>query len=287
MFNFTWRSKSAKCKKSALKDKENAFKDEEDTLNEKEDTLNDKENALKDKENALKDKENALKDKENALTIEVEGRSWITRTAERAILSIQVSTEGKDQESVSNQLMTRVMQLQTLFAELSPRTASGEPTTDAAVTAWSMGGLGTSSDTPCSSDGVELDRKYTATTSFKLEFRDFTRLSSVTTQLLAIPDVSIGYTNWRLWGETRRSLGSRSRKMAVQEALAKAKDLAEAAGYRSVKPIEIVDEYSEEETQSEMPAGRLVGYGGDAALYFVPEEIHVKTKVTVKLRAEM
>jgi len=107
---------------------------------------------------------NTADGKEKALKIVVQGTSSITRTAERAIVSIQVSTEGKDQESVSNQAMTTAKQLQTLFTELSPKTELGEPTAAAAVIAWSMGALYTSSYTPRNHNGAELDRKYSANT---------------------------------------------------------------------------------------------------------------------------
>jgi len=86
--------------------------------------------------------------------------------------------------------------------------------------------------------------------------------------------------------KTKKSLGSQSRKEAVHEALAKAKDFAEAAGYRSVKPFEITDGYSGEEYRSEVPAGKMVGGNEDTALSFVPEEIQLRSSVTVKFSAE-
>jgi uncharacterized protein len=224
--------------------------------------------------------------KEKTLTIVVQGTSSITRTAERAIVSIQVSTEGKDHEFVSNQAMTTAKQLQTLFTLLSQKTKSGESTDAAAITAWSMRALYTSFYTPHDHNGADLDRKYTASTSFELEFRDFTQLSSVTTQLLAIPDVSIQNTTWRLTEKTKKSLGTQSRKEAIHEALAKAKDFAEAAGYRSVKPFEITDGYSGEEYVSEPPTGKMIRGDEDTALSFVPEEIQLRSSVMVKFYAE-
>jgi uncharacterized protein len=230
---------------------------------------------------------NVAEGKEKALKIVVQGTSSITRTAERAIVSIQLSTEGKDRDSVSNQAMITAKQLQTLFTELSPKTESGEPTAEAAVTAWTMRPLHTSFYTPHDRNGAELDRTYSVNMSFELEFRDFTRLSSVTTELLAIPNVSIYNTHWRLTGKTKESLGSQSRKEAVQEALTKAKDFAEAAGYSSVKPFEITDEYFSEEYASEIqaPAGKMVGGSEDTALSMVPEEICLRSSVTVKFFA--
>jgi uncharacterized protein YggE len=223
---------------------------------------------------------------EKTLKIVVQGTSSITRTAERAIVSIQVSTEGKDREYVSNQAMTTAKELQTRFTQLSQETKSGESIDAAAVTAWSMRALYTSFYTPRDHNGVDLDCKYTANTSFEIEVQNFTRLSSVTTELLAMPNVSIHNTSWRLTEKTKKSLGTQSRKEAIQEALMKAKDFAEAAGYGSVKPFEITDGYSGEEFVSENPAGKMIRGNEETALSFVPEEIQLRSNVTVKFYAE-
>jgi len=225
--------------------------------------------------------------KEKALTIIVQGTSSITRTAERAIVAIQLTTEDKDPETVLKQVTSSAKQLQSSFTQLSPKTESGEPATDAAITAWSMRTLHTSSYVPRDTHGADLDRKYSASTSFELEFHDFAKLSTVTSQLLAMPDVSIYSTVWRLTEKTKKSLGSQSRKEAVQDALAKAKDFAEAAGYKSVKPFEITDVYSGEEYTGDVPGiGKVVRGDDDTALSSVPEEIHLRSNVTVKLYAE-
>lgn len=225
--------------------------------------------------------------KEKALTIVVQGTSSITRTAERAIVGIQITTEDKDRETVSNQVMSTAKQLQTFFNQLAPKTESGEPAVDAAITAWSMRTLHTSSYVPRDTHGADLDRKYSASVSFEVEFHNFAKLSTVTSQLLAMPNVSIYSTIWRLTEKTKKSLGSQSRKEAVQEALTKAKDFAEATGFKSVKPFEITDGYSGEECTADVPGvGKMVRGEDDTALSSVPEEIHLRSSVTVKLYAE-
>jgi uncharacterized protein YggE len=183
--------------------------------------------------------------------------------------------------------MSTAKQLQTFFTQLSPKTESGEPAADAAITAWSMCTLHTSSYVPRDTHGADLDRKYSASASFELEFHDFAKLSTVTSQLLAMSNVSIYSTIWRLTEKTKKSLGSQSRKEAVQEALTKAKDFAEAAGYKSVKPFEITDGYSGKEYTGDVPGiGKVVRGDDDTALSSVPEEIHLRSNVTVKLYAE-
>jgi len=224
------------------------------------------------------------KAKEAPLTITARGISTITRISERAILSVQVSTEGNDQEAVSREVTTTSKTLQKIFAELAPKTESGEPSPDAPVTTWNMQSLSTGSYRPRDAQGVDLDRRYTANSAFEVEFRDFGKLGAVTTQLLAIPNVSIYNTTWRLTEQTKESLGSQSRKEAVQDAMAKARDFAEAAGCKTVRPFEISDGYSDVEYGYNMRM--KAGTAEDGELSFTPEEVKLKTDVTVKFYAE-
>lgn len=230
----------------------------------------------------------SLKDKEKtSLIIIVQGNSTITRTPELAIVSLQISAEGADQETVSKEVTATSKSLQQLVAEVAPKTDSGEPTAEAPVTAWNTRSLYTASYRPRDLQGVDLDRKYTANMSFDLEFRDFGKLGTVTSQLLAMPNVSIFDTTWRLTDQTKESLGSQSRKEALQDAVVKARDFAEAAGCEKVRPSEISDAYSSVDYGSNMPQrARPFGAAEDTELSFAPEEVQLKTNVTVKFYAE-
>jgi uncharacterized protein YggE len=229
-----------------------------------------------------------VKEKEKTpLTIIVQGSSTITRIAERAIICIEVSTEGNDQEFVSKAVTATSKSVQKLITELSPKTDSGEPTSDAPVTAWSMRSLYTGSYRPRDLSGADLDRKYTANTSFELEFRDFIKLGATTLQLLAMPNVSIFNTAWRLTEETKESLGSQSRKEAVHDAMVKARDFAEAAGCKEVRPFEIDHVYSGVGHTVDIPQRtRALDAAGDTDISFAPEEVQLKANVTVKFYAE-
>ena len=170
---------------------------------------------------------------------------------------------------------------------MAPKTDSREPTAEAPVNARNTRSPYTASYLPRDSHGVDLDRKYTANTSFDLEFHDFGKLGTVTTQLLAMPNVSIFDMTWPLTEQTKESLGSQSRKEALQDAVVKARDFAEAAGYKEVRPSEIRDAYSSVDYGSNMPQrARPFGAAEDTELSFAPEEIQLKTNVTVKFYAE-
>jgi len=221
------------------------------------------------------------------LTITVQGNSTITRTAERAIVTFAVFTEGNDQEAVSKDVTATSKSLQILFTEISPKTESGEPTPEAPVTAWNMRPMYTNSYRPRETQGVDADRIFTANTAFEVEFRDFNKLGNIMTQLLGKPNVNINNTTWRLKEQTKDSLGSQSRRQAVLDAMAKAQDFAEAAGCKQVRPVEITDGYSSVEYASDMPQrGKQFDRADASELSFAPEDVQLRASVSMKFYAE-
>jgi uncharacterized protein YggE len=244
------------------------------------------------------------KDQEKApLTIIVYGTSAVTRAPERAVVSIIVSSEDSNQEAVSKDVTATSKSLQKLFTELSSKADSGQPTPEAPVTAWSMRALCTSSRPTYGAKDAEFDRKYVAETMFELEFRDFGKMGAVTTQLLAMPNVNIDNTAWQLTEKTKESLGSQLRQKAVQDAMVKARDFAEATGCKEVRPFEVTDWDSAPDAPhgwrgrtygrpmrdgavTGSPAVRGYGAAEDAELSFAPEDIQLRANVTVKFHAE-
>jgi uncharacterized protein YggE len=105
---------------------------------------------------------------------------------------------------------------------------------------------------------------------------------------MAIPNVSVFDARWRLTEKTKTSLGSQLRREAVKEAMDKARDFAEAAGYKGVRPVEITDGYSIEEIVAEAPAEKAAGgrSGEDVTLSLAPDEIQFKSSITMKCVAE-
>lgn len=220
------------------------------------------------------------------LAITVQGNSTITRTAERAIVTFAVFTEGNDQEAVSKEVTATSKSLQSFFTEISPKTDSGDPKPEAPVTAWNMRSMYTGSYRPRDAQGVDLDRVFTANTAFEVEFRDFNKLGAVVTQLLAKPNVNINNTTWRLTEQTKDSLGSQSRRRAVLDAVTKAKDFADAAGCKEIRPVDITDGYSSVEYASDMPQRGKQFDGADGSqLSFAPEDVQLRANVSIKFYA--
>jgi uncharacterized protein YggE len=145
----------------------------------------------------------------------------------------------------------------------------------------------TSSYRPRDAQGVELARRFAANATFEVEFRDFTKMGPVATQLLAMPNVNISNTVWRLTEQTKQSLGSQARKEAVQDAMARARDFAEAAGCTEVWPFEIADGQSSVEYASDVPqAGKPSDAAEGSELSFVPEDVQLRAIVAIKCYAQ-
>ncbi|RJE24936.1 hypothetical protein PHISCL_02768, partial [Aspergillus sclerotialis] len=171
------------------------------------------------------------------IEISVTGSSSIHRHPERAFLTLRVSSNGPSQATVSQEVTLRSNHIQNLLNLLSPKTETGEATPDAPVTVYSVGFLRSWSHVPHDKDGQPLERVYYAQVNINANFRDFGKLSQVAAELLALPNVEISGIDWQLTKPTRKALGSESRKLAMLDAVEKARDYAEVVG-REVFAVE-------------------------------------------------
>jgi len=222
------------------------------------------------------------------LRIDVQGCSTISKRAERAILYIHVTATGTDQKAVIQEVTKASNLIQNLLkSDLAPKDASGKPTADAAVTQWTMAGLSTWSFTIF---GQEGERNQIAMTDFEVTFRDFSRLGSVVTDLASTPHVSIKRIDWSLTEATRRTYSSQSRKEAVEDAFAKARDYADATGFANVTAVDITDSLAPVPFRGPMLFKSTVTRGPGVAaapqeLSFEPEEIAMQSQIRVIFEA--
>ena len=225
------------------------------------------------------------------VTIVVEGSSILYRRAERAVMSISVSSEGKNQEKVSSEVTQTSNSLQAMLRDLAPRTENGEPAARAAVTHWTMRSLSTGSYVPYTDKGNKSERKFTASTSFEVKFRDFAKLGTVATTLSSMPHVSIRSIDWRLTDKTKDGLGSQARKDAIGDAMKKAQDYAEAIGGGKLAPFEVTEGAALNAASAYQPQQRLMAVRASGGAYgdelnFEPEDVSVVSNITVKFSAE-
>lgn len=250
------------------------------------------------------------------VTITAQGTSTIFRQAERAVITVHVSSEDTSQEKVSNEVTLTANELRSMLKGLSPKTEKGmsfplvnlwdtsreislrrdvgEVTPDAPVTYWKNSTLSTGSYRPTDAKGGKLDRLFFARTSFEIKVRDFERLGSLATTLSTMPLVSISQVEWRLTEATKASLASESRREAVKDAVVKATDYAAVLGRGKPEAVEVSDgngnfgSYAQDFRSRAAVHGGGYGYGQQEGeiLNSEPESVQLNTTVTVKFLAE-
>ena len=250
------------------------------------------------------------------VTITAQGTSTIFRRAERAVVTVYVSSEDTSQEKVSKEVTLTTNELRSMLKGLSPKTETGmsfplvnpwdtswqislrrdigEVTPDAPVTYWKNSTLSTSSHRPTDDKGRKLDRLFYARTSFEIKVRNFERLGSLATTLSTMPLVSINRVEWRLTDATKASLASESRREAVKDAVIKAGDYAAVLGRGKPEAVEVSDGTGNYGSYAQGFHSRLAMHGGGHGhgqqegelLDLEPESVQLNTTVTVKFLAE-
>ena len=235
------------------------------------------------------------------LEINVSGTSTISHNAERAIVTIHISSSGPSQSQVSANVINTANSLQESLKTLSPKDSDGQPAPGAAVTSWSMAAYNTSYFTVWldasqrNADGsLKSEMNYTASTTFTVKFADFKVLGGVCADLAEIPHVLIQGISWVLTDETKATLVTQSRTLAVEDAVAKARDFAAAVGHSTVRAVEINSDNVEARgfggfggggpTRSRAPLGQ--GKDESDRLNFEPQKCELSCSVRVKFEAE-
>lgn len=226
-----------------------------------------------------------------SLELNINGSSTIIRRAERAVVNINVSFSSESRESASKEVISTVNTLQEMFKGHCPQTAEGVATDDAAITHWAMNTLSTSSYVRYDRDNKPLPREYTCRTTFVVKFRDFGVLGGILTDLAPMSNVEISNINWRVSDATKSSLGTQSRKEAIENAVLKANDFASVLADKKPRAVEIDEKHTSSATSSHMRAlkgqvGTAYADGEKNGLSFEPEDVSLTTNVHVKFLVE-
>lgn len=226
------------------------------------------------------------------LSISVRGESVIEHEPERGVLHVTVKSDGPDQDTVSKEVTSTSNQLNQFFKNLSPKTETGTTAADAPVTTFSSTHVRTWSIVPTDDNNKPLDRVYHASSSFAVIFRDFSKMGEVVGKLVALPKVEVNSIDWRLTDETKKALGSQSRKEAMCDAINKAKDFADVIG-REVVAVKVEDGGSGSYGNVTHQPRRRMLYAASAALDdddtdaldLTPEQIRYTGSVQVDFQA--
>lgn len=150
-----------------------------------------------------------------------------------------------------------------------------------------MNTLSTNSYARYDRDNKPLPREFTCRTQFVVKFRDFGVLGEILTELSTMPNVEISNISWRVSDATKSSLGTQSRKEAIENAVLKARDFASVLTDKPPRAILIEERSSSSATSSHMRAtkkqtGTAYSSGEKNGLSFEPEDVSLTTNVHVE-----
>lgn len=167
--------------------------------------------------------------------ITVRGSCSASRAPERATVHATISYEGPEMQPVYEQV---ARDLETVKASISPMVDSdGGP-----VTWWSADQLRTWSNRPWNKDGLQLPTVHHVSVGVKVEFGDFTSLSAwVGDHVAATEGFRVTTIAWTLTPAHRRDLVREVRSGAVQDAVTRAQQYADALDLGPVCAMALAD----------------------------------------------
>jgi uncharacterized protein YggE len=224
------------------------------------------------------------------------GTSTLSRAAEQAVLTLEVSSEGPTQSAVSLEVTTTSNLVQSELKANSSEKGTADPAgspmspspDEATISQWSMSSLSTGSYMPWDPQHKEeqqKDRVYTARTTFEITFCSFDRLGQIVSNLANMPHVSVVNIEWRLTTPTKLEMGKASRKLAIEDAVNKATDYGTALGRTSLKALEVSDTDYGGGVRSVLAYSKGIRHRAveqqEESLHFTPQncEVHCSVKV--------
>ncbi|MFB2584167.1 SIMPL domain-containing protein [Herbiconiux liukaitaii] len=223
--------------------------------------------------------------------ITVAGSSRLRRNPERAKVRIGIGFEGSKRDSVlaatraAHESLTG--SLETLLDEV-----------DGPVLVWTSEEIRVWGQRPWSQDGTKLPVEFHSAVFVEAEFDDFEALSEWIDVVAIREGIAVDGIDWRLSPETEHELQSEARRGAVQDALEKAHEYAEALGLGGVTALSVADPGLLESSPTvafDAPAGAMfaraapgggggVG-GGGGGMELRPSTIAVEATVHIRFSA--
>lgn len=170
------------------------------------------------------------------------GEAIIPKTAERAIVDLEVSSSSESRETASDEVTNTAKELQKLLRQHAPADSSEAAKASAAIAKWAMGKMVTDSYMKIISSYNQQKQMYRAKVNFNIRVRDFTRLGALTQTFSQMKHVQIQRTYWILTAQTRKAYRSELRKMAAADAMQRAEDYATTLGLQHVTPLELTEQ---------------------------------------------
>ncbi len=220
--------------------------------------------------------------------ITVRGSFSTFQAPERATVHATIEFEGPSMEPVYDRV---ARDLESLKATVTPlKTGDHGP-----VTWWSAEQLRTWSKRPWNKDGIRLPLVHHASVGVEVKFRDFASLSRwVGGHVASTEGFAISRIEWALTSKRRKELQRQARARAVEDAVAKAQEYAEALGLGTIRPIAIADagmlsqglHPQSGESAAYMRTASVMGAPGTPDVELKPEDIEVSAEIDARFVGE-
>jgi hypothetical protein len=217
--------------------------------------------------------------------ITVRGTFSAFQPPERATVHATIAFEGPAMEPVYDRA---ARDLEAVKASVTPlRTGDHGP-----VTWWSAEQLRTWSTRPWSQDGIQLPLVHHASVGIEVKFRDFAALSRWVGQHVATTDgFRVDRIEWALTSKRRTELQRQVRTRAVEDAVIRAQQYADALGLGGIRPIAIADagmlgDGLHPESGGGVALMRAAGAPAGPDVELVPRDIEVSAAVDARFLGE-
>ena len=167
--------------------------------------------------------------------ITVRGSFFAFQPPERGTVHATIAFEGPTMEPVYDRV---ARDLEAVKASVTPlKTGDHGP-----VTWWSAQQLRTWSTRPWNKDGVQLPLVHHASVDIEVKFRDFASLSRWVGQHVANTEgFRVSHVEWALTSKRRTEMQRQARTRAVEDAVLRAQQYADALGLGKIRPVAIAD----------------------------------------------
>jgi hypothetical protein len=218
--------------------------------------------------------------------ITVRGTFSTFQAPERATVHATIAFEGPAMEPVYDRV---ARDLDAVKASVTPlKTGDHGP-----VTWWSAQQLRTWSNRPWNKDGIQMPLVHHASVGIEVKFRDFASLSRWVGNHIANTDgFRVASIEWALTSKRHKELQRQVRIRAVEDAVVKAREYAEALGLGTIRPIAIADagmlgaNLHPERDVSSASLRMAAPMGGAPEIELRPEDIEVSCAVDARFVGE-
>lgn len=214
--------------------------------------------------------------------ITVRGTFSAFQTPERGTVHASIGYEGPVMEPVYDQV---ARDLEAVKATITPlKTGDHGP-----VTWWSAEQLRTWSTRPWNSDGIQLPLVHHASVGIKVKFRDLSSLSRwVGLHAVNTEGLRVSRVEWTLTSRRRTEMQRQARTRAVEDAVMRAQQYADALGLGTIRPVAIADagmlgpNLHPQESGAAYLRGNIAVGGAAQDVELIPEDIEVSATVDAR-----